>query len=156
MRTAWQLDVRVDGLQHGIQRLAAHRAIEERRVEEVRQPTAGHTSSSRVPAMPFKPAASVDGMIVPRLSGPSWKAASRKLAVRLRHQGAPARHRHGLGVPSGKIIGKSILPVSVSYSRPQACRPFTFEIGGQRLHLRTSSDAGPSWRSRFTAVLGIL
>ena len=38
--TAWQFDVRMNRLQHRIKRFAAHRAIKQRRVEEVRQTTA--------------------------------------------------------------------------------------------------------------------
>jgi hypothetical protein len=32
---AGQLDVRVDGIEHGIERLAAHRRVKERRIEEM-------------------------------------------------------------------------------------------------------------------------
>ena len=103
-RAPWQLDVRVNGLQHRIERRTAHRAVKERRVEEV-QPTA--TAIKTVPRAcdAIQRRRERDRVLVPRLL-PIAKRRLAQLAVRFGHQGASARHRHRFRVPVRELHGE--------------------------------------------------
>jgi hypothetical protein len=87
-------------------------AIEERRIEEMGlaafliegEPRAGDAVES---------GGEGEGVIVPWFL-PGVEGGFAEFAIGLGHQGAAAGHGNGLGVPVGKVISNSILPVRMS------------------------------------------
>ena len=133
-RPARQFDVRVDRLQHGIERSAAHRPVEQRRVEKVRNAAPGVQTQTRAGDAVERRRQRVR-MVRPGLL-PGMKRRLAQPPVRLRHQRPPTRHRHRFRVPVGEGHVEGHLAAQRVVEPSPGMQPVHVQVRRQRLHRR--------------------